>query len=375
MKAVVLAAGEGKRLRPLTETRPKPMVPVANRPILEYVVEALADADVEELVFVVGYKRRRIQTYFGDGDDWNLDIEYAVQEKQLGTGHALLQAEENVRDEFLVVNGDSVIDSEVVRKLVGSEGTTVAVTGADEPSDYGVVELNGNRVIRITEKPEYAVERDIINAGVYRLDSRIFDEIRSTTEDGEMSLVSVLSKRADGGKVNAVRTHSWTDISHPWDVVDTNGRMLDGTRENARVHRTAHVADDAVLGEDARVEPNATVLPGTSLGDGSVVGAGAVLENSVVFDGGKIEEGAVVRDSVVAEGARIGPNVTVEGGKTDVAIEDELYTDVRLGGVIGDSSQVRGGAQLESGTVLGNRVRVGTGVTVDGWIPSETEVR
>jgi len=152
MKAVVLAVGEGRRLRPLTERRPKPMVPVANRPILEYVIEALSGAGVDGLVFIVGYKRKRIQTYFGDGDDWGVDIEYVVQEKQLGTGQTLLQAEGVTKDEFLVLNGDSVVDSGVVEGMTAGKGTLVGVTQADEPSDYGVVELDGDRVTRIVEK-------------------------------------------------------------------------------------------------------------------------------------------------------------------------------------------------------------------------------
>ena len=106
MKAVILAAGEGRRLDPLTNRRPKPMVPVRNQPLLEYVIEAVSAAGIDEIVLVVGYKRDRIQQHFGDGDDWGVTIEYVVQEKQLGTGHAVLQAEAVIDGDFLVLNGD-----------------------------------------------------------------------------------------------------------------------------------------------------------------------------------------------------------------------------------------------------------------------------
>jgi len=374
MKAVVLAAGEGKRLRPLTEVRPKPMVPVANRPVLEYVVEALGDAGLDEIVFVVGYKRDRIRTYFGDGDDWEVDIEYVVQEKQLGTGHALLQAEEAVEDEFLVLNGDSAVDTSLIRTMVGQEGTSVGVTNAENPSDYGVVKIEDGRVTNIVEKPVTGTaERETVNNGVYRFEPSVFDEI--TQGDGYASLVDVLAERASDGGVTAVRTENWTDVSHLWDILSVNARMVDGTDDGATVHPTAHVADDVALGKDTRVGPNATVFPGTALGDNTVVGAGAVVGNSVVFADSRVGEGAVVRDCVVAEGVEVGPNVTVEGGEADVVVEGELHENVRLGGVVGDRTTLRGGAQLEPGTVVGVESDVGTGAKITGRVDSGTVVR
>jgi glucose-1-phosphate thymidylyltransferase len=377
MKAVVLAAGEGRRLRPLTAVRPKPMVPVGNRPILEHVVRSLSDAGVDELVFVVGYKRERIQTYFGDGDDWNVDIEYIVQEKQLGTGHALLQAEGSVDQDFLVVNGDSFVDSALVRDLVDVGDTAVAVTRSDQPTDYGVVELEGDRVVGVEEKPRvYDAETETINAGVYRFSEAVFDELRTNGGGGELSLTDALAILAEDGSVRAVRTRSWTDVSHLWDVLRVNSETVgEDDRDEADVHPTAHVADGVALGDDATVGPNATVLPGASLGDNASVGAGAVVGNSVLFDDARVGPNAVVFDCVLSEDARVGTNATVEGGVADVVVEDELYKKVRLGGVVGDYTVVSGGAQLEPGTVLGNDVRVGTGATVDGRIESGTEVR
>ena len=387
MKAVVLAAGEGRRLRPLTVLRPKPMVPVGNKPVLEHVVDALVDADVTELVFVVGYRRERIQTYFGDGNDLGASIEYVVQEKQLGTGHALLQAEEKVDDEFLVVNGDSFVSTDLLADLVKTEdgGSAVAVTRSDEPTDYGVVDVKNGNVVDLEEKPRvYDAETETINAGAYRFGTRIFDDIRESSGGGEMALTDAVLRRVKDGDVQAVYTDGWNDISHLWDILRINAAMVgedikngtetdDGSRKG--VHPTAHVADAVVVGKNVRVGPNATVLPGTSLGDNVSVGAGAVVANSVLFADASVDENAVVRDAVVAGNGSVGPNATVEGGKADVVVEDELYQNVRLGGVVGDNSTVGGGACLKPGTVLGNNVRVGTGTTADGRIESGTVVR
>lgn len=388
MKAVVLAAGEGRRLRPLTALRPKPMVPVGNKPVLEHVVEALVEGGVTDIVFVVGYRRERIQSHFEDGDDWNADIEYVVQEKQLGTGHALLQAEEEVDEEFLVVNGDSFVDADLVADLVKAEGgsTAVAVTRSDEPTDYGVVETEGDVIVGLEEKPRvYDAGTETINAGVYRFDTRIFDEIRGSSGGGEMALTDAVVRRAesrdDGGGVRAVYTDEWTDISHLWDILRVNAEMVGGARSTgereavSREHSTAHVADAVAVGENVRVGPNATVLPGTSLGDNVSVGAGAVVANSVLFADATVGENAVVRDCVVAGNASVGPNATVEGGKADVVVEGELYQDVRLGGVVGDNSEVGGGTCLVPGTVLGNDVRLLTGATANGRVESGTVIR
>jgi len=131
MKAVILAAGEGTRLRPLTKTRPKPMLPVGSKPLLEHVLKAAHGAGIEEFVFVVGYKRERIQSYFGDGDHWGVDIEYVVQETQLGTGHALLQAEHAVDDAFLVLNGDRMVTTDAISMVYeerrGTDNPVLAV--------------------------------------------------------------------------------------------------------------------------------------------------------------------------------------------------------------------------------------------------------
>jgi glucose-1-phosphate thymidylyltransferase len=361
------------------------MVPVGNKPVLEHVVEALVDAGVTELVFVVGYRRERIQTHFGDGDDWDTDIEYVVQEKQLGTGHAVLQAQGNVGDEFLVVNGDSFVGTDLLVDLIegAGEGPAVAVTRSDEPTDYGVVDVENGKVVGLEEKPRvYDAETETINAGAYRFDRGVFEDIRESSGGGEIALTDAVVRRTEEGEgVQAVYTDGWDDISHLWDVLSVNAATVSDEMEAERedshrgVHPTAHVAEAVAVGRNVRVGPNATVLPGTSLGDNVSVGAGAVVANSVLFADASVGENAVVRDCVVAGNASMGPNATVEGGKADVVVEGGLYQDVRLGGVVGDNSTVGGGACLEPGTVLGNDVRVGTGATTKGRVGSGTVVR
>jgi len=385
MKAVVLVAGEGTRLRPLTRSRPKPMLPVANRPLLEHVVESVHEAGIDEFVFVVGYERERIQNHFGDGDQWDIDIEYAVQEKQLGTGHALLQAEPYVDGAFVALNGDRIVDPSAVTRVVETrrtvENSVMAVTRVDDPADYGVVAFEGERAVSITEKPPaHGVTTNVINAGIYGLDRSMFDDLRGAEADGELGITTPLRAHAARGDLETVRFDGlWLDVSHLWDLISVNGTVLDrfeGERApSASVHRDATVVGPVALGADVRVRPNATVLPGTALGNNVDIGANAVVSNAVVMPDARIGDGAVLRDCIVGENAAVGPNTTIEGGEADVVVDGVVHEDVRLGGVVGDNSDIGGAVTVEPGSVLGNGTRVESGSTVDGTIEDDATVR
>lgn len=385
MKAVILAAGEGTRLRPLTKTRPKPMLPVGNKPLLEHVLGAAREAGIEEFVFVVGYKRERIQSYFGDGDGWNVDIEYVVQETQLGTGHALLQAEDAVDEHFLVLNGDRIIDPDAISNVSEegrrTESTVLAVTRHQNPEKYGVVELDGESVISIREKPPaYTIQTDYINAGIYGFDPAVFDALREADTDGEIGITALF--KDDRTDPQAVHFDGlWLDVSYLWDLLEVNNRILDRDRSDitppatTTIHDAASVGEMTVLGSDVRVRPNATLLSGTSLGDNVEIGANAVVVNSVVFADSTIGDGAVVRDCIVGENAVIDANTTIAGGTAEVAVDRTVHENVRLGGVVGDNATVGGGVIVAAGTVLGNGTTVETGATVSGQIETDAIVR
>jgi len=384
MKAVILAAGEGRRLEPLTETRPKPMLPVANRPLLEHVVESVVAAGIEEVVLVVGYKRERIQSHFGDGDDWGIDIEYAVQNKQLGTGHAVLQAERSIEGTFVVLNGDRIIDPSVVERAVDADDdgeTLLAVTRTDDPSGLGVVETDGDHATGIVEKPpQHEITSEVVNAGVYRFEPGVFDVIRDTETTGELAITATLNRLAAAGDVRVLRYRgAWLDVSYLWDLLSVNASLLNGGPRDvpgtARVGKNAVVTDGVAVGSDARVGASATVLSGTAIGENVRIGPNAVLDNAVVLSDATIGAGVVLRDCVVGENARIGPNTTVVGGPADVVVDGTVYEDVRLGGIVGDNARLGGAVAVHPGAVIGNRTTVAEAVAVDGRVPSGAEVR
>ena len=382
--AVILAAGEGRRLAPLTNRRPKPMVPVANRPLLSHVVEAVAAAGIDRIVLVVGYRQERIRNHFGDGDDWGVTIEYVEQPTQLGTGHAVLQAEPVVDGPFVVLNGDRVVDADVVAAVRGrlreGDRPAMAVTAAERPREYGVVALDGDRVTGIEEKPDRPVDTNRINAGVYGFSPDVFDAIRETHTPGELAITATLDDLAATETLSAVRYDGrWLDVSNLWDLLTVNAALIGDSgasdADGPTFGDSVTVADDAALAGNVRVGPNVTIGGSTAVGSNATVEAGAVVENAVIFPDAVIGAGAVVRDAIVAGNARIGPNATVAGGPATVVVGDAVHRGVELGGVVGDNATVGSGATLADGAVVGDDVTADAGVVIDGRIESGAVVR
>jgi NDP-sugar pyrophosphorylase family protein len=384
MKAVVLAAGQGRRLRPLTGNRPKPMVPVANRPILEHIIEALETAGVEEATLVIGANRERVQNYFGDGQDWGLDISYVVQDSQLGTGHALLQAEEQVGESFITLNGDRIIDAELIEDVwarhTETDDPVVSVTRVDQPSRYGVVELSSRTVAGIEEQPHPdRAKSEFINAGVYAFNPDIFAAIRQTDSQGEQALTDTLSTLIADQEVHAVQYRGmWLDVSEPWDLLTVNDALISSrgppSGSSASVDASAVVTEATAVGDGVAVHPQAAVLQGTTLGDNVRVGPGVIIENSVILSDATLNAGAIVKDCIVGANTTIGPNTTIEGGSADVVLNDAVHHDVTFGGLIGDNVDVGGNATIEAGAIIGNDTTIGGGSVVSGRIDDDSHV-
>lgn len=379
MKAVILAAGAGRRLEPLTNVRPKPMIPLANKPLLEHVLDAVVEAGVEDVVLVVGYERERIQSYFEDGDHWGISIEYAYQPNQLGTGDAVLQAEEFIEDEFLVLNGDRIIDSRLIEHIIEERRTTgddlIAVTHSEEPGMFGMVTIDAEKYVTgIIEKPDpHQVESDLINAGVYAFGTGVFDVIRDTERVGELALTDALTNHLNRRPLRAVLyKQRWLDVTRPWDLLTVNGRLLDETTEesadSASIDPMAAVGESVLLGENSSVYPNATVIRGTSIGDNVQIGPNVTIQNSLILPDATIRAGSVIADAVVGSNVTIGPHATIAGGTADVVLQDTVHRDVRFGAMIGDNASIEAGVQIGPGSFLGNGSRVTFGATVDGRI-------
>jgi len=388
--AIVLAAGEGIRLRPLTANRPKPMLPAGTRPILEHVLNALIDAGVDDIHLVVGYQANRVRSHFGPTYR-DVPITYHTQGNQLGSGHALLQARDGPDGSFLLVNGDQIIDHRIVEAVGAAHETagTLAVVEGPEAVDYGAVHLDGDEVMELIEQPASGDFR-LFNAGVYAFTQQIFETLDTlSVERGELPLTAAIQQLiGDQHAIGAVRTnHFWMDATHPWDLLSLSRGLL--TRgwvdapatdtdiyvdDAAHVHPAATLVGPVVVDSDAVIEAGAVVGPYAAIGASSTVGSGSVLRDVVVDTDTTIGPNTTAIELVAGQGCEIGAALTAGGGPADVILDDQVYSDVDLGGVIADRVDVGAGATLEPGALIGPEATVGTGVVIGGRIDAGSEV-
>ena len=388
---VVLAAGEGTRLRPMTHNRPKPMLPAANRPILEHVLDALVDAGVSELVLVVGYKRDRVQDHVGPTYR-GLPVEYVGQDKQLGSGHALLQAREAVSGPMLVVNGDRIIDGGMTGRVADAfdGGTVISVVREHNPGRYGSVEVEGDRVVALVENPDEP-EFGFVNAGIYAFGADVFDRLEATPRtDGELPITDTVLREveAEEGSVRAVEVEGlWADATYPWDLLYLTRRLLEegrvsGTEQHpgvyvspsARVHATATLQPPVVVGDDCEVGAGAVVGPNVALGRNITVGANATVVGSVVDTDTRVGVGSTLVETVTGENVDFGAGTVVPGGPGDVILDDRVFRDRELGAVFADRVRTGGRVAADPGTLVGPGARLRTGVTVSGRVGAGAEV-
>jgi len=263
MQTVVLAAGEGTRMRPLTVATPKPMVPAAGRPLLEHTLDRAADAGASRFIVVVGYEAHQVRDHFGDSHR-GVDIEYATQTEQRGTADAVRAAASYLDDApFVVLNGDALYDSESLTTLYDS-GPAVGSYRVDNPSNYGVLQLNpadDTRVTGVVEKPADP-DSNLINTGSYVFPASATDHLDvSTSERGELELTDVLEAVCAETTVTAVPFDRWLDVGRPWELLAATEWLL----ESISTRLDGAVSDDATIEGSVVIEPEATVKDGVTI--------------------------------------------------------------------------------------------------------------
>jgi glucose-1-phosphate thymidylyltransferase len=382
MQAVILAAGEGQRLRPFTANKPKVMIKVANKPILEFVVNALKEAGIQDIIIVVGYKRHRIIEYFRDGKNFGVRIQYAFQDQQLGTAHALKQAESLIEsDEFLVLAGDNIVDSKSIQALRQTWSLSYKVS--NEPTKYGVLITENGKVKEIVEKPKEPIS-NLVNTGMYRLGKDVFDWIGDNTD-----LISVINEMIKNGyEFRCVEANLWMDIVYPWDIVKVNelamkpAKILAGKIERATIIescigknsivRAGAYVKGSLIGENCEIGEN-SVIKSSAIGNNVKIGGLCYIENSVICDNVTIEAGCFIKDSVIDRGCVIEPKFTALSGLAEIRIGDELH-HVKAGVFIGERCEIKANVVAKAGTVIGNDVKIEPSKVVSGFIPDNTRV-
>ncbi|MFC4439769.1 MULTISPECIES: sugar phosphate nucleotidyltransferase [Natrialbaceae] len=385
--AIVLAAGEGTRLRPLTRNRPKPMLPAGTHPILEHVFDELIDAGVRDITAVVGYRGNRIRSYFGPSYR-NTSVTYAAQERQLGSGHALLAAASAVDGTAVVVNGDQFVERQIIEDVIAahdedSAATLGLITRTDLGRYGGAILENDGAVSELVERPRD--DRDYrLNAGVYAIEPRVLEAIREIEPTGgEYSIVDGISALIEEGETvrGVVSDGCWVDATYPWDLLEVSetlfeeGVIADETAASATVHDSAVFRPPVVVDRDCEVGPGAVVGPYTCLGENVTIGSNAVVRRCVIDSDTRIGPNATVLDCVTGVGVDVGPGTTVPGGPGDVRVDNRFFEDEPIGALLADHVTDHGGVTYVPGAIVGAAVTIASGMTVRGTIDDDIEVR
>jgi UDP-N-acetylglucosamine diphosphorylase/glucosamine-1-phosphate N-acetyltransferase len=393
LKAVILAAGEGSRMRPLTYTRPKVMLPIANRPILEHLLLASKLAGIEEFVFIVGYCDQQVLDYFGNGEKWGVRLDYLVQRRQLGTADAIATAADFIQGKFLVMNGDILVKAADIRSLAQRDVATMSLFRASEVGDLGVVETSGDRIVRIHEKVEKPPS-NLANAGLYLFTPEIFNATARIPKSprGEYEITDALQMMINEGQPVSYRVIDyWLDLSYPWDLLTANEALLGGivaenlgeiepnvvlkgpvaVGKDTIIRSGSYIVGPVVIGQGCNIGPNCFIRPYTTIGDGCHIGAAVEMKNTIVMKNSKFPHLNYAGDSVIGEGCNFGAGTKIANLRLDNQniVAGGVNTKRRkLGAIVGDNVETGINACINVGTMIGNNTHIGPGALARGTI-------
>ncbi len=403
MKAIILAAGKGKRLRPLTETRPKPLIPVMCKPLIDWHVEALLNTDsIDEIIVVVGYMREIVAKHVEE--QWGGDrVRIVDQGRELGTGDAIVKALEAVGwdDRVLITYGDLFIrDWGLYGSILKAGGNIIVGADVDNPREYGVLVLKDNVFRGVLEKPENPPS-NLVNAGIYVLDSDLIMENRDIplSPRGELEFTDILNRIAESGaeiQVYRISGGDWIDIGRPWNLLEANRMALDNVEtrilgriesnvsirgrvfidEEALIRSFTYIEGPAYIGRRAQVGPNARIRPYTSICEGARVGFSVEVKESIIMEHAHISHLGYVGDSIVGEYTNFGAgtitaNLRFDNKPVKMMIRGRRVSSGRrkLGAVIGGHVKTGINVSLMPGVKIGSRSWIAPGAVVDTDVP------
>jgi UDP-N-acetylglucosamine diphosphorylase/glucosamine-1-phosphate N-acetyltransferase len=400
MKCVILAAGEGKRMHPLSYTRPKVMLPIAGKPILEWNLLNARAAGVKEFIFIVGFKSEMVREYFGDGKPWKVKIMYVNQGKAMGTAHAIGTVEPFVTD-CIVLCGDTIFGSHDIKKIA-EKGTKIGLVKIDNATEYGIVELKVGHVVKIYEKMEQP-SSNVINAGIYHFNKQIFDCIRKTEKSlrGEIEITDSINMLVRTTPMEGVFLREWRDVVYPWHLLDANEeivkkmqRKIQGTVEKnvtmkgivvvgkgTRILSGAYIEGPVYIGSNCKIGPNCYIRPCTTIGNNCHIGNACEVKNSLIMDNTNVPHQNYVGDSVIGQDCNLGAGTKIANlrlDKKNVAVVlngKKIDTNRRkFGAIIGDGVQTGINATINIGSIIGNGVFIGPGGFIKGETTPQTKI-
>lgn len=409
MQAVILAAGEGTRLQPLTSTRSKHMIPLTGKPLLEYLLEALRENGIHDIILVTGYHETLLKNYFHDGSNWNLNIKYVRQDAYLGSGHAIGCAEPIVTDDFfLTLYGDLLVHPDAIRSLLRLHHThhtpVISVVQVTNPQHYGVTLIQNGQVTQIIEKPETANYGNLINAGIYIFPKSIFPVIHHTPKSprGELEITDTI-RIMIAGKMsflpNELPTQHWLDIGRPWDLFTASKRLLSfktpmpqvqgeiepgatirgpvHIEKSARIRSGVYIEGPVYIGRHSDIGPNTYIRPFTNIANDVRIGHACEVKNSIILSETHIGHLSYIGDSIIGAKCNFGAgtitaNLRFNEANVNVRIKEQLQDSGRrkLGVIMGDNVKTGINVQIMPGIKIGCNAWIGPGAQVTADVPA-----
>jgi len=410
MKALILAAGYGTRLHPLTQFRPKPMLPLLGKPMLHHVIDSLRDAGFGDIVLVVGHLRDQIERYFGGGEELGVHLSYAIQAEPKGEYDAVLSAEQELakEDRFLMTDCDIITTTQRFKDTLKAARTSdmaLSLVEVPNPNQFGVVALEGTRITKIVEKPRAGTEpSNLAVAGVYVFSNAIFDTLRKTKD-----LEGGIQKLIDAGHTvfGSPSKAPWVDVGRTWNIPQASPILFERLRQQktrridatATVSKAAHLVGDVWIGARAQVFPGACLVGPVYVGPDAVVGNNALIRdhavldrqvsvgfacevrNTVLMPGSRIGHLAFVGDSVLGYDVDIGAGVVLsnyrfDGAEVQVTLNNQLvstHTD-KFGAVVGDAAKIGCNVVVLPGRTIGYNSWVDPSIVVQRDVPDNTHL-
>jgi len=413
MKALVLTAGEGQRLRPLTTNRSKSMLMIAGRPVLQYIIDSLIENNIRDIVIVVGHGREDLIDHFQMGGDLGVRIRYMIQHKQEGVEHAILTAKEEIEseEEFLLVNGDVLVEPQMVNRTMKNHETmrskvTMLVTLVSNPEQFGTVKIGPNGIVeKLVEKggPERYVSNYAV-AGVSIFNTKIL----SLLEKHKTMELAIEEFIKEGNQVSAtVWEKEWAEFTWPWDILNANKIVMDrmmkgkGTyiAESAKIHSSVVIEGSVYIDEGAVIRPNTTLRGPIYIGKNVYVGNNSLIRDySCLCSGVRIGYAVEMRNSMVCERVNvgrmtyladsiIGADTCIEAGaqlwnwrpgkeplyfkREDETVEIPLE---KFGVIVGDNVVIGVNASIYPATTIGEDSVISAGCVVQTDIPPRSNV-
>lgn len=413
MKTLILAGGEGRRLRPLTQNCPKPMLTIAGKPTLEHVIENLKAAGQDDFFIVVGYLKDQITDYFGSGYEFGCQIEYIQQDKPENIEAAILCARSQLEKEeqFMIAHADIIASPDLVKRCIETHETnnadaTVSVTLVEDPSLYGIVKMDPEAKIEcIVEKPKEGDQpSNFAASGIYIFKPEIFQAL-SEVKELDHAIRSIINR---GGSVySSVWEQDWVEIRFPWDLLKANSFVLNKKllKDGSFIAKSAEVSDDATIkgpvfiadgviiksgavvygpayiGKDAYVGTNVLIRSNSSIGENVTIGFGVEVRNSIIFSGTDIGRLSFIGDSIIGQNVEFRASIQTSNLPIPTKLGEKLKIHLKVGDeflpvptekfgtLVGDNCLLCNNVSVLAGKTIGNNSVVLPNTTVDRDIP------